>query len=256
MSHPRSIAGYYRRPSRFRVRIFDPLARALIGRLRLGGESFRILVVRDPGTGRRHRRPVVISTVDNQRYIISTWGDSPWARRLRAGADSWLSGGRRDVPFRAVELEGPEKKAFVRRFAALQPSMIKRYLEADPKTANDKDLDAVAEKFPVFLVDQSVPGARLARLGLRAPGRDPVGRRLHRIGRRRSALDACQPDAGVRLRGRAHDRRARDDGDRPSTLRARATPTRLNSANPSLGAPLTPDATSGSADAPSTMSHG
>src|SRR5262245_41742352 len=94
----------YCRPTRFRVHVLDPLARFMIRRgLAPGsqdGSGLRVLEVRGRRTGRRYQRPVAVATVDGQRHIVSLWGESEWARNLRAGtgADAALRIGRRTEP--------------------------------------------------------------------------------------------------------------------------------------------------------------
>src|SRR5438876_2476008 len=101
----------YRRPSRLRVHFFDPLARFMIGRgLAPGGNSqdgsgMRVLEVRGRKTGRWYQRPVVVGAVDGRRYIVSLWGESQWARNLRANAAAKLRVGSRIEPIEGHELK-------------------------------------------------------------------------------------------------------------------------------------------------------
>ena len=91
----------YRRPAWVRVHLWDPLARFLIERgLAPGGDSeegsgMRVLEVRGRKTGRMHQRPVVVAAVGGHRYIVSLWGESQWARNLRANSAAKLRIGTR-----------------------------------------------------------------------------------------------------------------------------------------------------------------
>jgi hypothetical protein len=40
----------------------------------------RVLEVRGRKTGHWYQRPVAVAAIDGQRYIISLWGESQWAR--------------------------------------------------------------------------------------------------------------------------------------------------------------------------------
>jgi hypothetical protein len=80
----------YRRPTWVRVHFWNPLARFMIRRgLAPGGKSadgsgLRVLEVRGRKTGRLYQHPVAVAAVAGQRYIVSLWGESQWARNLRA----------------------------------------------------------------------------------------------------------------------------------------------------------------------------
>src|SRR5215472_18929524 len=107
----------YRRPSPMRVHFFDPLARFMIGRgLAPGGDSqdgsgMRVLEVRGRKTGRSYGHPVVVASVDGRRYIVSLWGESQWARNLRASAAAKLRFGSRVESVEGHELTNEEEKA-------------------------------------------------------------------------------------------------------------------------------------------------
>ena len=78
----------YRRPTRLRVRFWDPLARFMIRRgLTPGGETqdgsgMRVLEVRGRKTGRWYQRPVAVAAIDG-RFLVGrvTKGSQPACRR-------------------------------------------------------------------------------------------------------------------------------------------------------------------------------
>jgi deazaflavin-dependent oxidoreductase (nitroreductase family) len=64
----------------------------------------RVLEVRGRRTGRLYQRPVAVAAIDGHRYIVSLWGESQWARNLRAGAGAKLRLGGWIEPVEAHEL--------------------------------------------------------------------------------------------------------------------------------------------------------
>jgi deazaflavin-dependent oxidoreductase (nitroreductase family) len=150
----------YRRRSQLRVHFFDPLARFMIGRgLAPGGDSqdgsgLRVLEVRGRNTGRWYQRPVFVGTVDGRRYIVSLWGESDWARNLRASGSAKLRVGGRIEPIEGHELQHEEEKAGVllaifRKY----PSVFRRYFKVDPKQATLEQARDLAARYPVFKVE-------------------------------------------------------------------------------------------------------
>jgi deazaflavin-dependent oxidoreductase (nitroreductase family) len=107
----------YRRPTWFRVHFWNPLARFMIRRgLAPGGGSadgsgLRVLEVRGRKTGRPYQHPVAVAAIAGRRYVVSLWGESQWARNLRAGPAAQLQVGRRVEPVEAHELEGVQERA-------------------------------------------------------------------------------------------------------------------------------------------------
>jgi deazaflavin-dependent oxidoreductase (nitroreductase family) len=147
----------YRRPSRFRVLFFDPLARFMIGRgMAPGGDSqdgsgMHVLEVRGRKTGRRHETPVVVAAIYGERYIVSLWGESQWARNLRANAAAKLR--TRDQVESVVgrELTNEEQKAEVLlAICRKYPGIFRRYFKLDPQQATLEQARNLATRYPVF----------------------------------------------------------------------------------------------------------
>jgi deazaflavin-dependent oxidoreductase (nitroreductase family) len=156
----------YRRPSSVRVHFFDPLARFMIGRgLAPGGDSqdgggLRVLEVRGRKTGRWHQHPVAVPAVDGRRYIVSLWGESQWARNLRANAVAKLRFGSGVEPVEGYELENEEEKAEV-LFAICRkyPSIFQRYFKVDPRQATLAQARELATQYPVFRIEPAAVAA-------------------------------------------------------------------------------------------------
>jgi F420H(2)-dependent quinone reductase len=69
-----------------------------------------------------------VGAVDGGRYIVSLWGESQWARNLRATGSAQLRVGGRIEPIEGHELQNEEEKAGVllaifRKY----PSVFRRY---------------------------------------------------------------------------------------------------------------------------------
>jgi len=147
----------YRRPSPLRVHFFDPIARFMIGwGLAPEGDSqdgsgMRILEVRGRKTGRWYQRPVVVAAVDGRRYIVSLWGESQWARNLRANPAAKLRFGSRIEPFEGHELNDEEERAGVLlAICRKYPSIFRRYFKVDPKQVTLEQARELATRYPVF----------------------------------------------------------------------------------------------------------
>jgi deazaflavin-dependent oxidoreductase (nitroreductase family) len=152
----------YQRPTRLRIHLWDPLARFMIQRgLAPGGHSedgngMRILEVRGRKTGRWYRRPVAVAAVDGRRYIVSLWGESQWARNVRAGGEAQLRVGSRIDPIAAHELEGGEEKATVMLAISRQyPFFARGYFKVDPKQVTLEQARELAARYPVFMIETS-----------------------------------------------------------------------------------------------------
>src|SRR5215831_20288958 len=133
-------ASSYRRPSRLRVHFIDPVARFMIrrglapGRDSEDGSGLRVIEVRGWKTGRWYQRPVAVATVEGRRYIVSLWGESQWARNLRAGAAARLRLGSRIEPIEGHELvDLEEKAAIVLAIGRQYPYFARGYFKVDPK---------------------------------------------------------------------------------------------------------------------------
>jgi deazaflavin-dependent oxidoreductase (nitroreductase family) len=150
----------YRRPSPLRIHFLDPLARLMIGRgLAPGGDSqdgsgMRVLEVRGRKTGRWYQHPVVVGAVDGRRYIVSLWGESQWARNLRANAVAKLHVHGRIDSIEGHELTNDEEKAGVllaicRKYS----SVFRRYFKVDPKHVTLEQARELATRYPVFRIE-------------------------------------------------------------------------------------------------------
>ena len=150
----------YRRPTWFRVHLWDPLARFMIRRgLAPGGNSkdgsgMRVLTVRGRKSGRWYERPVFVAVVDGHRHLVSLWGESQWARNLRAGTTAKLRVASRIEPIEAHELEDGDGKAALMLAICRQYSFFARgYFKVDPKQVTLEQARELATRYPVFRIE-------------------------------------------------------------------------------------------------------
>jgi hypothetical protein len=125
--------------------------------------------------GRRSGRPAYfplgMADLDGQWYLVPMLGEHcNWVRNVRAAHGHVIIRHRHAVPCTLGEIP-----------AAARPPVLKRYLQqvpgARPHIPVNRDADiaefaAIAAQYPVFLITQDVPRARLAAwrpTGLRAP---------------------------------------------------------------------------------------
>ena len=150
----------YRRPTWSRVHLWDPLSRFLIrrgvapGSASADGSGLRVLEVHGRKTGRAYQRPVAVAAVEGQRYVVSLWGDSHWARNLRAGSRARLQLGRRVEPVEAHELQDQDEKASVLLAISRQyPFFARGYFKVDPEQVTLEQASELAARYPVFRIE-------------------------------------------------------------------------------------------------------
>jgi deazaflavin-dependent oxidoreductase (nitroreductase family) len=102
-------------PSRppFFVGLFNPIARRLLrGGLPMGPNA--LLTVRGRTSGLDRTTPVAVVSIEGRRWVIATFGDTNWARNLRAAGKASVTVNRRAEAVTARELSTAEAEAFYR----------------------------------------------------------------------------------------------------------------------------------------------
>jgi deazaflavin-dependent oxidoreductase (nitroreductase family) len=150
---PRDGKGPDRAP--FFVTLFNPLARRLLGGgMPLGPNA--LLTVRGRTSGLDRTTPVAVVTIDGRRWVIATFGDTNWARNLRAAGQATVTVNRRAEPVAARELSTQEAEAFYRGTLAPYvnsiPLGLGRFMLGSLLGAAEMltDPDAAALHYPVF----------------------------------------------------------------------------------------------------------
>jgi len=111
-----------------------------------------LLTVRGRKTGQPRTTPVTVGEHSGRRGIIGAFGDSNWARNLRAAGTATIRFGRRSEQVRAVELTGDAAVDFLR--AVLVPLARESWLGAWFVRHVDKidieDVEGAVRGRPVF----------------------------------------------------------------------------------------------------------
>ena len=110
--------------------------------LRLGGT----LVLTVPGRQSGRPRSVPLGRpfdLDGARYLVGGGGDTHWVRNLRAAGGGQLRFHGATTPFRAVEIDGPERDQIVAAYRAKQGRAVDGFFRELPEPADH----------PVFRVD-------------------------------------------------------------------------------------------------------
>jgi len=157
-------AAMYRRPTWIRLRLVNPVLRALVLRAGLGrrGEQnlMRVLRVRGRRSGRQHDTPIRIAAWNGGRYIVSLLGEAQWVRNLRAAGTAELLVTTTVEPVLAHEIDAEEKLAFLRWYCR-QPDhrlSVRAGLKVDPAKLTPADIDRLAQEHPVFRLDPTAAG--------------------------------------------------------------------------------------------------
>ena len=150
---PRDEKGPARAP-RF-VAVFNPIARRLLGGgMPLGPNA--LLTVRGRTSGLDRTTPVAVVTIDGHRWVIATFGDTNWARNLRAAGKASITINRRAEAVAARELSAEEAEAFYRDtltpFVNKIPLGLGRWMLGTVLGAAEmfRDPQAAALRHPVF----------------------------------------------------------------------------------------------------------
>ena len=97
----------------FFVGVFNPLARRLLrGGIPMGPNA--LLTVRGRTSGVDRTTPVAVVSIGGRRWVIATFGDTNWARNLRAAGKATVTVNQRTEPVAARELSTIEAEAFYR----------------------------------------------------------------------------------------------------------------------------------------------
>lgn len=147
---------YYNRPTGFRRRVYDPLVRAVVMHTWWSGfsrrDSVRVLAVHGRKTGRLYLHPVGVCSYQGEKYLISFYGESEWARNLRAGTEAELRDRKSALPIKGIELQDAEKLDFLKYLLARYPMIIRIWWKINAKRATPAQLTTLADRYPVFRV--------------------------------------------------------------------------------------------------------
>lgn len=102
-------------------------------------------------SGKLRSLPVVVATVDGERYLVSMLGGgASWVANARAGGPAWLRHGHREA-VRLIEVFGLERAPVLREYVRLAPGA--RPFIPVAVDAPECEFAAVTDRYPVFRVD-------------------------------------------------------------------------------------------------------
>lgn len=102
---------------------------------RLGGTL--VLIVAGRRTGRSRAVPLGRPFEDaGVRYLVAGGGETQWVRNLRAAGRGQLRFQGASTPFRAVEIEGPERDRIVAAYRAKQGRTVEGFFRQLPEPAD------------------------------------------------------------------------------------------------------------------------
>lgn len=166
INHPssRGDKGPARPP--FFVGLFNPIARRMLrGGVPMGPNA--LLTVRGRTSGLDRSTPVAVVSIGDRRWVLATFGDTNWARNLRAAGKGTVTVNRRADAVAARELSATEAEAFYRDTLAPYvdsiPLGLGRFMLGSLLGAKEMltDPQAAALHHPVFelrpLTDSSSP---------------------------------------------------------------------------------------------------
>jgi deazaflavin-dependent oxidoreductase (nitroreductase family) len=140
----------------------DRIFNRVVGFLTRHGMSVwgsRELRVRGRRTGEWRSTPVNLLTVDGDRYLVAPRGETQWVRNLRAAGTGELRVGRRTETFTAQELADDAKPAVLRPYLRRWKFEVGRFFDGVDANSSDEELDRIAPKHPVFLVQVQQPNS-------------------------------------------------------------------------------------------------
>jgi len=141
----------YRKPRGwFRRHIGDPLARVLLARVRGPGAVLEV-----DGTSATRRIPIMIWARDDRDYVVGLFGITPWVRDVRAGRSVRIVRGGRARAVRLPELNREETAEYLRWYLAKYPGQGRRYLDLPQPTGTLEEAQALAQRTPVFLIEDA-----------------------------------------------------------------------------------------------------
>jgi len=110
------------------------------------------LEVRGRRSGQRRSNPVVIATVEGQRYLVSMLGpDSDWVKNVDAAhGDAVLRQGRRQH-VRLVPVPAQQRAPILREYVRIAPSGRQHFPLA--VAAPLSEFAAIAQDYPVYRID-------------------------------------------------------------------------------------------------------
>jgi deazaflavin-dependent oxidoreductase (nitroreductase family) len=145
---------HYKAPGWFTRNVFN---RAIARLTRMGVSVWGSRVLEVPGrkSGEPRRVPVNLLTHDGRQYLVSPRGEGQWVRNVRAndGGLDLLLGRKRDHRV-ATELVDDAKVEVLRAYLRRWKAEVGVFFDGVGPDSSDDELQRIAPKHPVFLLDE------------------------------------------------------------------------------------------------------
>src|SRR4051794_15423110 len=104
-------------------------------------------------SGRMHKTPVSLLTVNRKRYIAGGLENADWVRNARAAGWGVLYYDRIEEPVSLVELPVAERASILRQFPRLAPQGVSYFTQIHGVGPDPEAFAALADRCPVFRVE-------------------------------------------------------------------------------------------------------
>lgn len=127
----------------------------LVGNLGLNFFGAKLLTVRGRKSG--EPRSVVVNPleVDGSTYLLSPRGETQWVKNIRANHQASLGRGKKQASYTATEVNDADLKLKIMRDYLDRWSWQVNKLMGASKGSPDKELRAILDKHPIFLLRHS-----------------------------------------------------------------------------------------------------
>lgn len=150
-------AANYREPGWFTRVVFNG---SVAGFTRLGISVWgsRVLEVRGRKSKEPRRTPVNLLRLEGREYLVAPRGETQWVRNLRAdgGRLALLLGHQREERH-ATELADSDKVPVLRAYLRRWKAEVGAFFEGVGPDSTDDELDGIAPRHPVFLLEPAIP---------------------------------------------------------------------------------------------------
>ena len=143
---------HYQAPGWFTRNVFNRLVAGLT-RAGISVWGSRILEVRGRKSGKPHRTPVNVLTLDDSRYLVAPRGNTQWVRNLRVAGEGDLLVGQRREHFRATEVADDAKREILRAYLQRWKWEVGQFFGGVGPESPDADLDRISPDHPIFSIE-------------------------------------------------------------------------------------------------------
>ncbi len=134
----------------FMVRFVNRLMAGMI-RMNMASPTMYLLTVHGRKTGKTYSAPVTLILKDDQRWLVSPYGEVNWVKNARAAGEVTLAHGNKIETVKIHESD-PKQSAPILKEYITQIGIVRPYFNAQPDSALEA-FEAEATGHPVFLLE-------------------------------------------------------------------------------------------------------